>query len=254
MRLTQLLPSIRVEVGKPFQEKLTRARQFIKLYAHRNACVSCSFGKDSTVVLYLVRDLNPQIPVIFNNTGVEYPETLAFKEQLKQAWNLNLIETKPETTFWQVLQKIKDQNQKLDNGKKHSNQCCYALKHKPFRKVMRQYGFSYTFTGITALESRHRMFTACKNGMEYYSRKDGITKIHPILYWTPGEVWRFIEENSIPVNPAYQKYKIDRIGCVPCTSHKEWREQLAKVNPKMYQFIQERFFGQKLLQQEGGKE
>jgi 3'-phosphoadenosine 5'-phosphosulfate sulfotransferase (PAPS reductase)/FAD synthetase len=91
------------------------------------------------------------------------------------------------------------------------------------------------------------MFVACEKGQEYYSRKDGITKIHPILYWTPEEVWRFIEENSIPVNSAYQKYKIDRIGCIPCTSHKEWREQLAKTNPKMYQFIQEKFFKQKLL-------
>ena len=245
MRLTQLLPSIRVEVGKPFQEKLTRARQFIKLYAHRNACVSCSFGKDSTVVLYLVRDLNPQIPVIFNNTGVEYPETLAFKEQLKQSWNLNLIETKPIKSFWEVAEEYG-----LPDGRKKSDRCCDYLKELPFRRAVKQYGFGFSFTGITVLESRLRMFVACERGQEYYSRKDGITKIHPILYWTPDEVWQFIRRVRIPVNPAYQKYKIDRIGCVPCTSHKEWREQLAKVNPKMYQFIQERFFGQKLLQQE----
>jgi phosphoadenosine phosphosulfate reductase len=250
MRVNQLLPSIRAEVEKPFQEKLEKARHLIKLYANRNACVSCSFGKDSMVVLYLAREVNPSIPVIFNNTGVEYPETLTFKEQLKQEWNLNLIETKPEISFWQVLEKIRTRKEILDDGRKHSNQCCYALKHKPFRNIIRQYGFSYTFTGITVLESRHRMFTACEKGMEYYSRKDGITKIHPILYWTPEEVWRFIEENSIPVNPAYQKYKIDRIGCIPCTSHKGWREQLAKVNPKMYQLVQERFFGQKLLEVE----
>jgi phosphoadenosine phosphosulfate reductase len=193
-------------------------------------------------VLYLAREVNPSIPVIFNNTGVEYPETLAFKEQLKQEWNLNLIETKPIKSFWEIAKEYG-----LPDGRKKSDRCCDYLKEMPFRRIVRQYGFSFCFTGITALESRLRMFVACEKGQEYYSRKDGITKIHPILYWTPEEVWRFIEENSIPVNPAYQKYKIDRIGCVPCTSHKEWREQLAKTNPKMYQFIQEKFFKQKLL-------
>jgi phosphoadenosine phosphosulfate reductase len=256
VKITQLLPQVRAEVERPFQEKLARARQLIKLYAHRNACVSCSFGKDSTVVLYLVRDLNPQIPVIFNNTGVEFQETLEFKEQLKREWNLNLIELKPEKSFWQIMDpkqvKIPDGSKtaKPYYYSKHTHdRCCYYLKEKPFKDYVKG-RFNFNFTGITAMESRQRMLRACEKGMEYYHKTHGLLKVHPILYWTPDEVWRFIEENSIPVNPAYQKYKIDRIGCVPCTSHKEWREQLAKVNPKMYQFIQERFFGQKLLQQE----
>ncbi len=250
MRISQLLPSVRAEVEKPFQEKLEKARKLVKLYAHRNACVSCSFGKDSTVVLWLCLQENPEIPVVWNNTGVEYRETVDFARKLANEWNLNLIETKPEKTFWQVMEKIIAEGAHLDDGRKYSEQCCYALKHKPFRKALRQYGFRYSFTGLTAIESRIRMFLACERGMEYYSRKDGITKVHPILYWTPEEVWHFIKEHNIPVNPAYQKYGLDRIGCVPCTSYKGWREQLAKVNPAMYKFVQERFFHQKILEVE----
>ena len=245
MKISQLLPSVRAEVQKPFQVKLERARKLVKLYANRNACVSCSFGKDSTVVLYLVRDVNPQIPVVFNNTGVQYRETYEFKEFLKREWNLNLIETKPVKSFWQVAEEYG-----LADGRKKSDRCCDYLKEIPFRKVIKEYGFKFCFTGITALESRLRMFVACERGQVYYSRKDGIWKIHPILYWTSEEVWQFIKDNDIPVNPAYQKYGLDRIGCVPCTSHKRWREQLAKVNPHLYKFVQERFFHQKILEVE----
>jgi phosphoadenosine phosphosulfate reductase len=192
--------------------------------------------------------------VIFNNTGVEFKETLEFKDKLSREWNLNLVELKPEKTFWQIMdpQKIKiPDGQKT--GKRYfdawhtHDACCYYLKEKPFMNYVKG-RFSVNFTGITAMESRQRMLRACEKGMEYYHKTHSLMRVHPILYWTPEEVWRFIEENNIPVNPAYQKYKIDRIGCIPCTSYRGWREQLAKVNPKMYRFIQKRFFGQELLE------
>jgi phosphoadenosine phosphosulfate reductase len=250
MKVSQLLPSVRKEVEKPFEEKLARAKQLVRMFANKNACVSCSFGKDSTVVLWLCLQENPKIPVVYNNTGIEYPETIQFAHTLKELWNLNLIETKPTQTFWEIMERTKQKHFNQDDGKKHSNICCTALKHAPFHRVVKEFGFTHTFTGLTTVESRHRMFTACEYGQEYFSKKDGIWKIHPILYWTPEEVWQFTYENQLPENQAYQKYGLERIGCVPCTSHRKWREQLAKVNPRMYQFIQERYFGQKLLEAE----
>lgn len=251
LKVSQLVPSVRREVEKPFQEKLEHARQLVRMFANRNACVSCSFGKDSTVVLWLCLQENPKIPVVYNNTGIEYAETLAFAESLKQLWQLNLLETKPGKSYWEILDKILAEHQNLDVGKKHSNQCCHHLKHAPFRKIVKENGFTHTFTGLTAVESRHRMFTACQKGSEYYSEKDGLWKIHPILYWTPENVWDFIQANNLPVNPAYSKYGIERIGCQFCFSHRNWVEQMQKVNPKGYRFIQERYFHQRLLEVSG---
>lgn len=245
MKVSQLLPSVRVEVEKPFEEKLARAKQLVKLFANKNACVSCSFGKDSTVVLWLCLQENSNIPVIYNNTGVEYPETLAFKEQLRVAWNLNLIETKPEKSFWQIAEE-----RGLDDLKKYRDACCDALKDKPTKKVLKKNGFQYNFTGLTAIESRVRMWRICEKGDNYYSKKDGVWRIHLIAYWTPKEVWDFMSRVQIPANPAYAKYGLERMGCVPCTSHKGWRRQLAKVNPLMYKLIQEKYFRQKLLEVE----
>lgn len=247
LKIRQLLPSVRAEVEKPFEEKLARAKQLVKLFANKNACVSCSFGKDSVVVLWLCLQENPKIPVVYNNTGVDWPEVQLFKKQLLEAWQINLIETKPIMSYWQVRERIKNKKLHLDDGKKTTDICCDYLKEIPFRKVVKKYGFQFNFTGITAIESRHRMFNACQKGMEYFSKKDNITKIHPILYWTEQEVWAFIRRVKIPQNPAYEKYGLTRLGCMFCVSHKGWREQMARTNPKAYKFIQETYFHQRLL-------
>lgn len=234
----QLLPSIKAEVTKPFPEKLERARQLIKLYAHQpNVCVSCSFGKDSMVVTSLAFEENPKIPVVFGNTGIEFPETLRLRDKVVDSWGLNYVEVKPKTTFFKINDMILKRKLRLDDGRKHSNICCYHLKEKPFDYWRKTKACSRSFTGITALESRHRMFVACKKGMDYYSVRSGFAKVHPIMFWTEEEVWQFTKDNNLPVNEAYSKYGIDRIGCMWCMSHKGWREQIFRINPKVYAFL-----------------
>lgn len=246
MKVSQLIPSVRLEVEKPFEEKLRRAKELIHIFgglAQDKACVSCSFGKDSMVVLWLALQEYKNITVIFNNTGVQFKETYDFRDQILSEWGLNLIETKATKTFWQVAKERGLQ----DGTKKGHNACCYYLKDKPNQLSMKEHGFTHAFTGMTVLESRMRMFTACQKGQAYYVKRYGFWKIHPILFWTPQEVWDFTRWVQIPVNRAYEKYGLERLGCVPCTSHKYWRRQQAKTNPKMYKYIQEHFFHQKLL-------
>jgi len=243
MNVASLPQPVRAEVERPFGEKLSRSRQLVRLFARReDAFVSCSFGKDSTVVLWLCLQENPNILVVFNNTGIEFPETVELKERLREEWRLNLIETRPKKSFWQIAEE-----HGLDDGKKYRDACCDALKEAPTMEVVRRLRLKYNFTGMTGLESRTRMWTVCERGAAYYSRKNGVWRIHPIAYWTPSEVWRFIRENDLPVNRAYEKYGLERVGCMFCTSHTGWRSQLSRVNRKVYGLIQERFFKQSLL-------
>jgi len=240
-----LIKSVKAEVEKPFKEKLERTLTLLKLFANdEKACIACSFGKDSLVVLYLALGINPKIKVQFSDTGIEFPETIKLARQLRDQWNLNLSITKPQTTFWKLLDRIKREKLTLDDGRKHSNICCYHLKEKPFKLWAKKEKVNRSITGITAIESRHRMFVACKKGMEYYAYRDKMWKVHPLLYWTTEEVWDFIAKNNIPVNEAYKKYNIDRVGCMWCMSHLGWREQIARINPKVYAFMQKKYFNQ----------
>jgi len=267
MKIAQLMRSVRREVEKPYEEKLEQAEKLIicELKKHPWSCVSCSFGKDSTVVLDLVRRYNPDVYVVFNNTRVQHPETYQFKDYLKKKWRLKILETKPVMSFWQVADKYGlPKGAKLDYGLRRkveggkarprdwtADKCCDYLKKYPFERVMRRFKFTLGFTGMTAVGSRPRNLGLCRYGQVYYGY-EGYWKAHPIAYWTEADVWRYIEENQIPVNPIYQKawrlgLKDFRSGCFTCTAHKGWQRQMSLMYPGIYRLIQERYMGQKVL-------
>lgn len=231
---------VRAEIEKPFEEKLRHSIQLIKMFANSpNSCVSCSFGKDSMVVLHLALQENPKIPVNFNNTLCEFPETIKFKDQIADSWDLNLAELRPEkgVNFFSIHQRIVDEGLRRDDGRKHADICCDGLKKKPFKQWRTKLGIMRSFTGITASESRNRFTTACMKGTDYFALRDGLYKIHPILYWTEKEVWAFTHKLHLPVNLAYEKYRLRRIGCMWCMSYRNWRSQIARINNRMYCFL-----------------
>ena len=85
----------------PLEVKILKTQQRIReWYEHWNGQVYVSFsgGKDSTVLLDLVRELYPEVPAVFVDTGLEYPE---IKEFVKGFDNVEIL--RPEKTFKQVL-------------------------------------------------------------------------------------------------------------------------------------------------------
>ena len=78
---------------------ITQAR-IIDWYEHYNGnvCVSFSGGKDSTVLLHIARKIYPDIPAVFSNTGLEYPEIQKF---VKSFDNVDIVT--PSMNFGQVI-------------------------------------------------------------------------------------------------------------------------------------------------------
>jgi len=202
--------------------------------------VSCSFGKDSTVVLHLVLQVKPRIPVLFANTLVEHPETLKFKEFLKKKWNLNLFEARPDVTFWDLVRKYgfprpRRSHDKRKNGEPAAPRCCWYLKEKPLLLLVRKLGLEALFLGLTWAESNVRRWLFIDRGPSWYVKKQKIWKVSPIGYWNKEDVWKYIEEYGLPVNKIYEKE--DRTGCRVCTAYRGWEKHLAKNEPKLYRFI-----------------
>ena len=220
-----------------------------------NKCaVACSFGKDSMAVLHLVRKQYPDILVVFCNTGVEYPETLAFRDRMVKEWNLNYYEARPEKgrTFWTIekeygLPHIRTSGH--TDGRKDTYRvpkCCQWLKDGPGMKAYRDHGIELCFTGITAAESRNRWMLQRRCGDYYYAKTDGLWKCHPIMDWSEAQVLEYHEAEGIPLNPLYIKFPGTRVGCMPCTSYLSWPKVMAKTAPKMYRHIQ-KLRGQELI-------
>jgi 3'-phosphoadenosine 5'-phosphosulfate sulfotransferase (PAPS reductase)/FAD synthetase len=77
-----------------------RIREWIREYGVDGVYVSFSGGKDSTVLLHIVRDLYPEVKAVFIDTGLEYPEIRDF---VKTFDNVDII--RPKLTFKQVIDK-----------------------------------------------------------------------------------------------------------------------------------------------------
>lgn len=204
-----------------------------------NLAVSCSFGSCSVVVLHMALQVKPDIKVVFDNTGVEYPETYAYRDLLVKEWDLNFIETKPIKSFWQCVKEYGFPLIRQTGRSKHKKpQCCTYLKEKPFKDCCKLNEISATLTGLRVPESGVRMLAISQVGQFYLTKKHQIWKFHPIAFWNHKQVWEYFQDNDIPMNEVYTKYGLSRSGCMPCTGFLNWEKQLAKTNLKMYRYVQ----------------
>ena len=77
-----------------------RIREWVSYYGEDGVYVSFSGGKDSTVLLHIVREMYPDIEAVFVNTGLEYPEIQKF---VKSFDNVTIL--RPELKFYDVIKK-----------------------------------------------------------------------------------------------------------------------------------------------------
>jgi len=230
-------------------------KQAIERYEDRIA-VACSFGKDSMVVLHMALKHDPAIKVIFENTGVEFVETIRFKNKIKVEWNLNLYETKPLKTYWQCIEEYGLPTTRKTRGKgSNAPKCCYYLKEKPGLILQQELGVNAILTGLQACESHSRTLIAMRydNKKAPYMSKDDVEfcsqrwytistntwGYHPIMLWSTDDVWKYIEDNNIPVNEVYKKWNqlYPRCGCLPCTAYISWEKRLSISHPRLYKHL-----------------
>lgn len=239
-RATLAIREVDRRIALPLEEKVDYSRALVRdvIELYEDALyVACSFGKDSVAVLSLAREVNPDVLVIFSDPGIEHKETYAFRDELVESWDLNYVEAKPERKFWNLVKEFGVPKIRYGNSEPA---CCYHLKLAPARRVVYDRELLASMTGLTADESFVRRWTFARHGDTYETSKAyryPIAKIHPIGYWTEADVWQFTNENELPVNPAYERLKVDRIGCKFCTAWTGWERQMKRLYPRVYRYL-----------------
>ena len=220
-----------------------RIREWVNHYGVNGTYVSFSGGKDSTVLLHIVRDMYPDIEAVFVNTGLEYPEIQKF---VKSFDNVTIL--RPEMRFDEVIRKYgyplisKEVSLKVDNARrggkckddfikgtqresrnngryslaKYSpllttdflicDRCCTVMKKNPAKQFEKQTG-KKPFIATMATESRYREQHWLKDGCNAFDVKRPTSK--PMSFWTDQDVLQYIMENNLPVASVYGDVAID---------------------------------------------
>lgn len=234
--------------------------------------VSFSGGKDSTVLLHMVRKLYPKVVGVFVDTGLEYPEIRKFVKTIN-----NVIWLKPKMNFKEVLEKYgypvisKENAQKIEeirNTKSDklrnkrlygdekgygklpekwkpmldapfliSGKCCNVMKKAPMKRYEKDSG-QKPFVGLMASDSSGRKTSYLRNGCNAYTQRP---MSNPLGFWMEKDVWKYIKKYDLEISKIY-RMGYPRTGCMFCMFgvHLEPLptrfQRMKKTHPKLYKY------------------
>ena len=172
------------------------------------ACLTCSFQAEDLIVLDLLRQRIPGIPVLFLETGYHFRETYEFRDQIAREWNLNLVNVTPKKSV---------ASQESEFGILYQSEpakCCQLRKVQPLLEALEP--FRVWFTGLRREQSPTRANLQKAESHRLPSGKS-ILKVNPLADWTWGKVWEYTGAQGLSYLPQYDR-GYSSIGCEPCTA------------------------------------
>ncbi|MDQ3016104.1 MAG: phosphoadenylyl-sulfate reductase [Bacteroidota bacterium] len=170
----------------------------------KRAFVSSSFQSHSIPLLHIISRFDKSIPVYFLNTGFHFPETIAFRYEIEERFDLRIID---------AISPVSKAGQRDGNGKfffvQNPDHCCYLNKVLPMEPVLQQHDI-----WINGVRRDQTKFRAKLQEEELLA--DGKMRYHPMLDWTAKMIWEYRKEYNLPEHPLEAQGYLS-IGCMPCT-------------------------------------
>jgi len=163
-----------------------------------------SFQTNSVVLLHIISQTVPNIPVYFINTGYLFAETLTFKDELVELLSLNVVELTPAISKFEQLD---NQNKLLFT--KEPNKCCEINKVKPLEKIKEK--FDVWVSGVRSTQTKVRA-----NFKSIQETKTKLIRYHPIIEFSNKAVYDYINYFKLPKHPLEMEGYVS-VGCLPCT-------------------------------------
>jgi phosphoadenosine phosphosulfate reductase len=158
--------------------------------------VSSSFGIQAALMLHLVTQAKPDIPVILTDTGYLFPETYRFIDELSQKLTLNLqVFRAQQSPNWQEAQYGKLWEQGLEGIEKYNK----LNKVEPMRRALDELEAGTWFSGLRREQSQSRA------NLAILSIQNGVFKFLPIIDWTNKDVHYYLEEHGLSYHPLREQ-------------------------------------------------
>jgi phosphoadenosine phosphosulfate reductase len=180
-----------------YQRKVEQAKQRVSdwLGAARKPYIAFSTGKDSIVVLNMVREVAPNTPTVYFDADSCLPESLATLDMTD-----GLIRYATDEPILDTIARIGFNNPKaLDRATMQSTVW------GPIKRLIADYQFDGVALGLRADESRGRRLNAYTRGAIYQYKRDGVWCCQPIWDWRYNDVWAYIVSNNIDYCKAYDR-------------------------------------------------
>lgn len=163
-----------------------------------------SFGAESAALLKIVADVDPQVPVIFLDTGWLFDETLAYRDRLTQLLGLKDVRTIKPNAAQLAARDAED-----DLWSHDTDACCTLRKVEPLADALAP------FAGW--INGRKRFQAATRADIPAVEYDNGRFKFNPLANVTPQEIGQIYRDARIPPHPMVAQGFLS-IGCMPCTS------------------------------------
>ena len=151
------------------------------------ACVTSSFQSECVVLVHMLQEQRPDIPVLFLETGYHFPETIAYRDQMTRDWNLNLINLEAKQSVAEQESQFGILNQT------EPSKCCKLRKVEPLFAGLANYD-----TWFTALRREQSPTRANLQEVEPFKLPAGKTleKVSPLAGWTNRDVWQYLSRTT----------------------------------------------------------
>lgn len=158
--------------------------------------MTTSFGVQAAVMLHLVTQIVPRIPVIFIDTGYLFPETYRFARDLTERLNLNLKRFVPGmTAAEQEALYGKQWEQGLEGLKRYN----FVNKVEPMDRAVRELGATAWLAGL------RRTQASTRQALPVVQLQNKIAKIHPIIDWDNRRVHQYLTTHGLPYHPLWEQ-------------------------------------------------
>lgn len=206
------------QLNKKYNQ-LTIAQRIEELYKDFNAeevMLTSSFAATSAFLLRVFSKVNKAQKIYFIKTGYHFPETLEYKQQLTDLYDLNVEDISADKLDHEFTNSD-------ETWKKDPNLCCAINKVNPLNLIKER--FTVWVSGLMEWQSDHRA------SLDIFEERSGILKFYPLLDVTKEERENYIKDHDLPFHPLVAQGYFS-IGCTHCTAPGKGREGRWNNNPK----------------------
>lgn len=170
--------------------------------------MSSSFGAQAAVMLHMLTERAPDMPVVLIDTGYLFPETYRFIDELADRLKLNLKTYRSkQTAAWQEARYGKLWEQGVEGIEQFNR----MNKTEPMDAAIAELGAGTWFTGVRRQQSSSRA------DIPVVKLKNDVYKVHPIIDWTDKDIYTYLTKHGMPYHPLWHEGYIS-IGDIHTTT------------------------------------